>query len=214
MSENRKENKIRGKPYLDLPGPLAGLALCRPSQLASASRPPPHARGTGRVVAARRAHARHGSCLPALSPLRPGLARSAQLPSSLTPSLLRLSSPISRSLPRRPNTPESAAARRRGHSLPLASPSCPRAPPLWATPPRRDARRRTPWNAAITIVFLLGLRRPPPPIRRHRVFPEHAEATSALAVSPSSSPLFSQARGRSLASFPMTAENISPPAMV
>ena len=44
------------------------------------------------MVAARRAHARHGSCLPALSPLRPGLARSAQLPLASLP--LSCASPL------------------------------------------------------------------------------------------------------------------------
>ena len=65
------------------------------------------------------------------------------LPDPLSLSLVPVSSSVS--LSRHSQSAAVAVAhRRRALRRPLTPPSCPRAPQLWATPPRRDARCRTP----------------------------------------------------------------------
>ena len=76
-----------------------------------------------------------------------------------------------------------AARHHRSHRLPLASPMCPKASPRPPLPPYRAAPRRRPCIDAIFITFVAGHRRSLLPPRSLRCFPEHAEATSVLAVS-------------------------------
>ena len=87
---------------------------------------------------------------------------------------------------------ELAAAVRCRRSLraPLASPTCPRASPRLPRPPCPATPRQRPCIDAIFIIFVVGRWRSLSPPRSLRCFPEHAKATSALAVSSSTdSPL-------------------------
>ena len=63
--------------------------------------------------------------------------------------------------------------------------------------------------AAIAIVFLLGLRRPPPSIRRHQVSPDPAVLLCVIAVSISLFPLSSPPRSRVVAVATTMAEAIA-----
>ena len=149
---------------------------------------------------------RHGTCLPVLpldawtsgtSPRsRPG---PFPLPLALPPPWF--------SLPRaHPSAAVAIARRCHGHRPPLASLTCFRAPPQPPPPPRRATNLRTPCVAAIATVFLLGLRRPPPSIRRHQVLPDPAVLLCVIAVSSAAVPLSSPSRSRAVAPLPTTAE--------
>ena len=93
------------------------------------------------------------------------------------------SSPLPRSLSPRPSAAVTAVRHSRSHRLPLASPTSPRALPHLPLPLRQATRCRTPCGAAVAIVFLLGRRRPPTPIRRLQRLPEPTGLLSNSAVS-------------------------------
>ena len=99
-----------------------------------------------------------------------------------------------------------AAHRLRSHSLPLASPTRAEAPPRLPRLLRQATRRWTPCGAAVAIVFLLGRRRPPTPIRRLQCVPEPASTPAATAVSSATVPLSPFSCPHAVALLPTTAE--------
>ena len=83
-----------------------------------------------------------------------------------------------------PNASVAAARHHRGHRHPGDALRCPRAPPSIPLPPRRAVQRRTPPSASTSSSSTSQCRRSLSPPRSLQCFPEHAEATSALTVSP------------------------------
>ena len=148
-------------------------------------------------------------CLPPRCAWRrhdtPGL--SLTLPG--TPRAPPRSSPSSALSPSRARAePVAAACCCRGHRLPLAPLTCPRAPPSPSTPPRRAKQSGTRRIAAIDIIFNLGHRRSPSPICRPQPVPEPNETADELAVSSTPFPLLRFACSRAVAPppiFPSTA---------
>ena len=165
--------------------PAGGPAHLAPPPLSSSS-----PTGGRRVPDARAPPRRATSSLPAClsSPRRSGwTGRRHATPRTSLP--LSHSSPSPGSLsPDRPNAPVATARRSRSHRAPREHLSSPRAPPRRRLPPRRATHLRTASIAAIDIVFLLGLRRPPPSIRRHQIFPDPAVLLCVIAMSISTVP--------------------------
>ena len=90
-----------------------------------------------------------------------------------------------------PNAPAAADVHHRGHRLPLASPTCLGAPPHRPRPLRQVKQAGTHRSTALSPSSTSDRRRSLSPPRSLRCFPEHAEATSALAVSSSTDSPFS-----------------------
>ena len=105
-----------------------------------------------------------------------------------------------------PNAAAAADENHHGHRPPLASLRRFPAPPRPPLPPRQATHLRTASIAAIALVFLLGLRRPPTSIRRHQVFPDPAVLLCVIAVSSAAVPLSSPPRIHAVAPLPTTAE--------
>ena len=103
---------------------------------------------------------------------------------ALALSLLRS---LSLSLPK-PSGAIAAARRCRDHRLPLASPTSLGAPPHRPRPLRQVKQAGTHRSTALSPSSTSDSRRSFSPPRALRCFPEHAEATSALAVSSSTDP--------------------------
>ena len=150
------------------------------------------------MVAAHRAHARHGSCLRALpldalaSPEAPSTAPDLSLALSF------LSLPCISPSPRARSAAVAAARRGHSHRLPLASPSCPGAPPRRQLPPRRATQAGVPRGAAIAVIFVVGRPRSSAPVRHLRLSPEQADQPIDLPVSFCFEPLSSPSRLRRL----------------
>ena len=87
----------------------------------------------------------------------------------------------------RPNELVTAVRCHRGHRLPLASPTCPGAPPLSPTSLRRLTRRQTPRSVGPDPFFLLGSPRSPPSPCSLRTSPAPTGLPIVLAVRFSSS---------------------------
>ena len=121
--------------------------------------------------------------------------RSPHVPSHSPPILPLLCLSLSFS---RPNATDATARRSRSHRAPRDHLSSPRAPPPRPEAPRRATHLRTASITAIAIVFLLGLRRPPPSIRRHQVSPDPAVLLCVIPVSLCFEPLSYPSRLRRL----------------
>ena len=165
--------------------PAGGPAHLAPPPLSSSS-------PTGERRVPTRAHRRAStSCFPGhllLPPRRlerPGRRHAAPTALSLSHSF-----PLPWfSLPRA-HPSAAAAIARRGHShrLPLASPSCPGAPPRRQLPPRRATQAGVPRGAVAVAKFDSGRRGSSPAIRELPGIPDLALALAGSAVSPRTEP--------------------------
>ena len=151
-----------------------------------------------------RAHRRAATAPACLSsPSTPGRPerRHAAAPvlfPSLSLSLLPWTSPS----PRARSAAVAAARRGHSHRLPLASPSCPGAPPRRQLPPRRATQAGVPRGAIADAKFDSGRRGPSPAIRELPGIPDLALALASSAVSPRTEPPPPRVRLPRLASSP------------
>ena len=176
IRKQKRERKLPGPTYCaaHLAGPAGG-----PAHQALSCRLPPRASRRGRVPDAR-------SYTPRPPP--PSLPAWLRLDASgrchATPRAVRLSLALPLLCSSRPNASVAAARHHRGHRHPGDALRCPRAPPSIPLPPRRAVQRRTPPSASTSSSSTSQRRRSLSPPRSLQCFPEHAEATSALTVSP------------------------------
>nr|XP_020193405.3 vegetative cell wall protein gp1-like [Aegilops tauschii subsp. strangulata] len=207
------ENKQKGEnPYLDLPRPLAGLALCQPSQLAAPVVPllAPEGQGAWSPHAARM-RATAVACLPSpLFDLASPEAPSFPWPHSLSPA------PLSSSLSLSPATPERTEKRRR-------TPTRPQPPSRLAVVPTRPAAVGYASSSRRTAPDALHRRnrrrlQPPAPeiaspLRRLQSLPRAAEHARRTSVSSPPFPLRPRARIRAVAVLADVPASASPPTM-
>ena len=132
-------------------------------------------------------HATAAACLPSplfdlASPEAPSTAPDLSLALSF------LSLPCISPSPRARSAAVAAARRGHSHRLPLASPSCPGAPPRRQLPPRRATQAGVPRGAVAVAKFASGRRGSSPAIRELPGIPDLALALAGSVVSPRTEP--------------------------
>ena len=218
MSE-KLENKNKKKEGLTWGSPLCSPAAAgRPSQQAAQPTWPllcrlPPRQGNGACRRARTvappAPASPGHLLlPPRRLERPGRRHAAPTALSLSPSF---SLPCISPSPRTRSAAVAAARRGHSHRLPLASPSCPGAPPRRHLPPRRATQAGVPRGAAIAVIFVVGHPRSSAPVRRLRLVPEPVDHPVASAVSFCACSPFSSSSPCAVDVLPLEAELRPPP---